>query len=196
MKKRGYAAMFTLRKDGRYVASYTDATGKRRYLYNKDPEKLYKLLNEAKNPEERLVTFRESAEAWETGYRESIGERTWKNYIPHYKEIKAMWGDVPTVKITAEMINADLLRAKAQGYSHTVVNERKVIINGVLNYALAHGDIPFNPALSVRLPKGLPKGRRSAPSDDVLRIVCQNIDKPFGFYVFLLFCTGMPLPCR
>lgn len=190
-KKIDYGKLFTLRADGRYCASYTDASGKRKYLYDRDPERLHEKLDEARHPEERLVTFRESAEAWEAGYRETIEERTWKNYIPHYKELKAMWGDVPTVQITAEMINADLLRAKAKGYSHTVVNERKVIINGVLNYALAHGDIPFNPALSVRLPKGLPKGKRHAPSNNVLQIVCQNLDKPFGIYAFLLFCTGV-----
>lgn len=191
MKKSKYASMFTLRADGRYVASYTDSDGKRKFLYSKDPEELYNKLCEAKNPEHRPVTFRESAEAWEAVYREEVQVTTWKNFIPHYNEFKDMWGDIPVAEITAEMINSDLLRAKAKGYSRTVVNSRKVIINGILNYALAKGDIPFNPALSVRLPKGLKCGRRKSPEDDVLRIVCQNIDKPFGFYPFLLFCTGL-----
>ena len=39
-KKMNYASMFTLRKDGRYMATYTDATG-RHSVYDKDPEKLY-----------------------------------------------------------------------------------------------------------------------------------------------------------
>ena len=36
MAKNKYADMFTLRKDGRYQASYTDDTG-RHYLYDRDP---------------------------------------------------------------------------------------------------------------------------------------------------------------
>ena len=43
-KKIKYADMFTLRKDGRYVASYTDETG-RHYLYDRDPEALFPKKN-------------------------------------------------------------------------------------------------------------------------------------------------------
>ena len=39
-KRINYASMFTQRKDGRYRASYTDATG-RRYLCDRDLESLY-----------------------------------------------------------------------------------------------------------------------------------------------------------
>ena len=45
-KKIDYAAMFTLRKDGRYVATYSDETG-RHHIYDRDPEKLYKKLQAA-----------------------------------------------------------------------------------------------------------------------------------------------------
>lgn len=58
-KKINYAAMFTQRKDGRYMVTYTDATG-RHYLYDRDPEKLYHKLQEATTPkEEKPLTFRD-----------------------------------------------------------------------------------------------------------------------------------------
>ena len=60
-KKIDYAAMFTLRKDGRYQGSYVQ-DGKRSYVYDKDPEALYFKLQEAQKPKE--VTFGEIAEMW------------------------------------------------------------------------------------------------------------------------------------
>ena len=55
-KKINYAAMFTLRQDGRYQGSYTDETG-RHYVYDRDPERLWHKLNDPK--EEKPLLFRE-----------------------------------------------------------------------------------------------------------------------------------------
>ena len=190
-KKIDYSSMYTLRADGRYMGYWRDEKG-RHAIYDRDPEKLHAKIQEKETPAElRPVLFKDSAERWEKKYRETVEERTWANFRPHYDDIKARWGELPTREITADMIIADLDRAKAKGYSRTVVNSRKVIISGILNSALGDGAIPFNPALSVRLPKGLKKGKRSAPPNDVVAAVCNNIDKPFGFYVFLLLCTGL-----
>lgn len=190
-KKIDYASMFTLRKDGRYMGYWHDGAG-RHAIYDRDPEVLYRKIQEKEIPaESRPALFKASAEKWESAYRQTVEDRTWANFRPHYNDLIAKWGTIPTVEITAEMIISDLERAKAKGYSRTVVNSRKVIINGILTSALADGVIPFNPALSVRLPKGLKKGKRSAPSNDVIATICNNIDKPFGFYVFLLLCTGL-----
>ena len=40
-KKIDYAAMYTLRKDGRYTGYWHDASGTRRAIYDRDAEKLY-----------------------------------------------------------------------------------------------------------------------------------------------------------
>ena len=77
-KKINYAALFTLRKDGRYQGSYTDDKG-RHYVYDRDPESLYHKLqariNEEKAP--HIVTFREDAASWEQAHRMQISDRTW-----------------------------------------------------------------------------------------------------------------------
>lgn len=190
-KKINYASMYTLRSDGRYMGYWHDEHG-RHAIYDRDPKRLHERIAEHETEDDdKPVLFRESAEQWEESYRQTVEERTWSNFRPHYIDIKEQWGKLPTVSISAEMINTDLLRAKARGYSRTIVNSRKVIISGILNNALANGDIPFNPAMSVRLPKGLKKGKRSAPDDSVIKTVCNSIDRPFGFFAFLLLCTGM-----
>ena len=190
--------MYTLRKDGRYMGYWYERdrdgrpVGPRHAIYDRDPEVLHNKIQEKELPPElRPDLFRDAAEKWEKDYREKVSERTWVNFRPHYNDIKEKWGNLPTKSITAEMIVADLDRAKAQGFSRTVVNSRRVIINGILNSAMADGKIPFNPARFVVLPKGLKHGKRSAPPDEVIAAVCNNVDKPFGFYVFLLLCTGL-----
>lgn len=191
VKKLDYAALFTLRKDGRYMGYYRGPDGKRRAIYDRDPERLYHKIEEKENPEAARATFRQVAETWEGEYRDRVTVRTWNNFRPHYEALVAKWGDRPVEEITAAEISADLQAAKAKGYSHTIVNSRKVIITGIMDRALADDLIPYNPAISVRLPKGLKKGKRSAPSDDIIKTICGNIDKPFGFFPFLLLCTGL-----
>ena len=68
-KKINYAAMFSLRKDGRYQGSYTDETG-RHFVYDRDPERLWHKLNDPK--EEKPLLFRDIAIAWH--------DKTWGQY--------------------------------------------------------------------------------------------------------------------
>lgn len=189
MKKSDYAAMFTLRKDGRYQAAYKDDSGKWRSLCDKDPERLFHKLEEIKKP--RPVTFKQAAEAWQKEYIESCNPRTWTNYKPHYEDIVSKHGEINIVDVAGVDIIQDLQRAKAMGYSRTVVNTRRVIYNSVLNYAVAQGWVPWNVATGVRLPKGLPSGKRNAPTDVQIHTIIQNYNQPFGMFAFLLLCTGL-----
>lgn len=190
-KKPNYAAMFTLRKDGRYQGSYTDKTG-RHYLYDRDPEQLYYKLQAATDPEALpILTFLEIAESWERQHREEITTRTWTNYEPHYKDILARHGKKQIQDVTAMEITAHLTAAKAKGYSATVVNSIRSLYRMLFDYAVANDYAPYNPVASVRLPKGLKRGKRIAPSDDQMKIIMQNTDAPFGLFPFFLLCTGL-----
>lgn len=190
-KKINYAAMFTLRKDGRYQGSYTDKNG-RHYLYDRDPEQLYRKLQAATAPEEEKVpTFLEIAENWERQHREEITARTWINYEPHYKDIVARHGAKQIQEVSAMEISNHLTAAKAKGYSATVVNTIRSIYRMIFDYAVAHDLAQFNPVTSVRLPKGLKRGKRIAPSDEQIRKIFAAADVPFGLFPVFLICTGM-----
>ena len=189
MKKTDYAKMFTLRSDGRYQGTYRDEDGKYHKLCDKDPERLYKRLENAKKP--RPVTFRDVAEAWQKGYCASCNPRTWANYRPHYEDIVYRYGDIPVAEIAGVNIIQDLQRAKAQGYSRTIVNTRRTLFNNILNYSVAQGKIPWNPAIGIKLPTGLSVGKRSAPTDEMINTIIQNHDKPFGMFAMLCLCTGL-----
>jgi integrase len=61
----------------------------------------------------------------------------------------------------------------------------------IFDYAVANDYAQYNPVTSVRLPKGLKRGKREAPSDDQIRIIFANADAPFGFFPMFLLCTGL-----
>ena len=189
MKKQDYAKLFRQREDGRYIGKYKDENGKWHSLSDKDPERLYEKLENAKRP--RAVTFVDAAGAWESLYRESCNPRTWTNYRPHYEDMLSRYGGINVGDINGQIVVQDLQRAKSQGYSRTIVNTRRTLFNNILNHAVAQGWIPYNPAVGIKLPKGLPSSKRSAPTDEMINTIIQNCDKPFGMFAMLCLCTGL-----
>lgn len=189
-KRINYAAMFTLRKDGRYMARYTDETG-RHAIYDKDPEALYHKLQAATNPQKQSVpTFQDIAESWERRHREEITVRTWNNYAAHYQDILSKHGSKTMNEVSALDITNHLAQAKAQGYSATVVNTIRSLYRMIFDYAIVHEYAQYNPVSSVKLPRGLKRGKRVAPSDDQIRKIFAAADAPFGLFPIFLLCTG------
>lgn len=182
---KDYAKLFTKRKDGTYQ-KYVNG----KYLYSKDPEVLYNKWQEAlSGPKEK--TFGEVASEWSELHKEEIGSRTWANYRPHYDELVSKYNFRPISSITAKDMLTDLNRLKAKGYSATIVKTRRTIYSQILDYAVLKGYMEYNPMLSVKLPKGLPHTERTAPTDHEIKIIFSGTDKPFGFFAFLLLCTGL-----
>lgn len=195
-KKPDYASMFTMRADGRYMGFWHELdkdgkpTGPRHAIYDRDPEMLYEKIKRKETPHAR--TLREVADEWERQHRENVKPRTWANYAPHLENIVSIYGDMPVADITAADISQDLLSQKTKGLSFTVVNSRRSLWRGMLDYAVGKRDLPYNPALSVKNPKGLPKGKRSTPEDDVLTVVLGGAGSTdFPFIPFFLLCTGV-----
>lgn len=186
MKTLNYAAMFTVRKDGRYQKRMPDG----KYLYDRDPKALYDKVEAYCQPHIRSV--REVSEEWERMYRETVTERTWANMCPHVAAIRASVGDLPITELSGADIVQDLQAMKARDYSRTVVNTRKVIYNGILNYAVARDYIRFNPAAGVPLPRNLKQGSRRAPTDAEIKAIFSAMrPDDFSFFPFFLLCTGM-----
>ena len=168
-KKINYASMFSLRKDGRYVATYTDATG-RHFLYDRDPEQLFHKVQQYQNPENRVPTFKQVAEEWERKHREEISDRTWKNYAAHYEAIMIKHGSKKIDQVSALDVSNHLMQAKAQGYSATVVNTIRSIYRMIFDHAIISECLQYNPVTSVKLPRGLKRGKRVAPTDEQIKI--------------------------
>lgn len=174
-------------------------TGPRRAIYDRDPERLYNRIREKETPARR--TLRAVAGEWEAQHREEIKPRTWANYKKHLSEILDAHGDRDIESFSSADVNQDLLAAKARGYSYTVVNTRRSLWRMVFDYAIAQRDLAYNPALSVKNPKGLQRGKRTAPEDEALSVILEGARSTgFPFIPFFLLCTGVrrteALECR
>ena len=186
-KKINYAELYTLRKDGRYQGYYY-IDGKRKCACDRDPEALYWKLKELEKPKEK--TFGEVLDEWQKEHVEKLERGTQKTYKAHIEAADVRHGDFALQDVTAAEINRIMLSEKAQGYSYKHAAAAKSIYKQVFDFAIVKGYASTNPAQSVQVPRGLPRGRREAPENDVLTIVKNNIDKPYGLFPFLLLYTG------
>lgn len=194
MKKEDYARLYTLRKDGRYQGYYRDAAGKRHVICDRDPAELHRRLSErsgapAEDPSVRL--FSSVASRWEREHREEIEPATWKNYAPHFEEMAARYARRDIGEVSAGDINAHLLRLKAKGYSRTVVNSVRSLYRMIFDYAIREGLVQYNPVSAVKLPRGLPHGKRVAPDDTAMKTILRSSGDGFDLFPALLLCTGL-----
>lgn len=190
-KKIDYASMYTLRKDGRYMGYYKDpVTERRKAAYDRDPEVLYRKIQELEKPRE--LTFKEAAEAWWVNHVEGLARGTQAGYNGPFEYIVAEHGKKVLRDITAADINKMMLREKSKNYSYKHAARVKSLYGQIFNYAIAEmGQNITNPAAAVKVPTGLKRTKRAAPEDDVIQIIINNIDKPFGLFPLLLIYTGM-----
>ena len=180
------------RKDGRWQRIFT-LNGKRICFYSsettekkaiKDIEK--QLLN-YKEKEEKGKTFEEVADEWDTKYRLSIPETTYKKSIKSsYQRILDYFYTQYLNSIHARDIDIFL---HTLNYGQKTVANHKNILNMIFNFAILHGYIKDNPVSPVRLPKGLYKSKRQLPSSEALHIVSSNYIG-FDLLPFFLLYTG------
>lgn len=187
-KKPDYASLYTRRKDGRYVGSYTDETG-RHYVYDRDPERLWHKLNDPK--EEKPVTFAQISDAWQDRHWERIGWKTIEAYTPTLRRILDRFGALEAKAVTAQMVNAYLLEMGKNGYARYTVQRSRDIMNMIFNDAIVSGVLTFNPVSAVSLPRNLPTAKRELPSDEAIEAVKSGLDAPFGLFGYLCLYSGL-----
>ena len=192
-KKIDYASMFTQRKDGRYVATYSDKTG-RHYLYDRDPERLWHKINDPK--EESAILFRHIAEDWQRQAWEKIRDGTKSCYDAPCRRAVERFGDREAATIEPHEISTHLQLLKSQGLSASTIKKQKVVYKQIFQFAVmdkVYGKtIRHNPVDNVKLPDGLPKAQqRNAPEDEIVKQIRANAETAyFGMFAFFLICTG------
>lgn len=192
-KKPDYASMFTLRKDGRYMATWTDDDGKRHSLYDRDPESLYERLQAAQSGEigKRIPMFSEVAEEWGKKHWERIGWSTAQVYAPCLRRVTERFGSIPVDEVTAQMIQSFLAELGKKSYSRRTVQMHRDIINMIFNDAILSNVTRYNPCSAVSIPRNLPTSRRELPDDDAIRAVREMTDHPFSLFAQICLYAGL-----
>lgn len=186
-----YAKMFTLRSDGRYMGHvYKD--GRRRCVYDRDPERLYHRIEAMKKAAPPRITLEEAAERWYERHREQVGANTADTYKAPIRRIGDAFRDEAVGEVTAAEINAFLADlGKNKGFSRRSVQLHRDILNMVLNDAIVSGDCAVNPCAAASMPKGLSSKKRELPDDEAIEAVKNSKNAPFALFALFCLFTGM-----
>lgn len=193
-KKIDYASLYTRRKDGRYVGTYTDDSGQRHYVYDRDPEKLWHKLNDPKEP--KRVKFKDIAEAWKDAAWETIRDGTKASYVAPYNRAIALFGDTPASDIQPIDLQNYLLSLKSQGLSASTIRSYKLVCSLIYQHAITAPqfcrEITSNPAANLKIPAGTKRAKkREAPPDETVKLIKEKAETAhFGLFALFLVCTG------
>lgn len=188
-KKIDYAGLYTLRADGRYQASYIDDAGKRHYVYNRDPAKLYEKMQTVGEPQEKL--FCDVMWEWKEQHVDSLERGTQAAYRAPMQRLSARYDGMALSCITPGEVNRLMLEEKQKSYSHKHASTIKSIIKQVYDFAIVSGYTNANPTSSVEVPRGMTQTCREAPEKETCQIIQRNLEAPFGDFVAVLLYTGL-----
>ena len=184
-KKIDYAALYTLRKDGYYQKKLPSG----KYIYDRDPEKLYRKEQAALAP--KVLTFGEIAEAWQTEHVEKLSAHTQHDYAHRIRYLIEEHGGEPLEAVGAPEINRVLMRFAAQGFSAKSVKAYRSIYKQIFDFAIVKGYTLYNPVSAVSTPRGLKRTTREAPSDETIALIKTSATTAhFGLFPMFLLYTG------
>ena len=188
-----YDKMFTRRKDGRYCATIVQ-DGKRRYIYDKDPEALYNKLEELKHP--APLTFRTMAERWYDDLQSIYKDGTWAMYDAPYNRALERFGDEPGADITSADIALHLAEMARRGYGERALKAQRTVYSLIYKHAAQIPELVeaarYNPAALAALPRDRKRPqKRKAPEDEAITRIILGLNTSFGLFPYLLLCTGL-----
>ena len=189
MAKKG---KFYQRKDGLYEAIRT-IDGKRVAFRGKTEREVEQKMLDYKEKEELGKMFAEVADEWEIEHESEVTEGTRVMYSREVRRAKEFF-DMPVKQMRPLDIKRYLAQMAKQGYSGSMVNAAITTVKQIMSYAVIQGYIDVSPAVEVKKPKGLPKKKRTALTEEQERIVKQSgIDRsaPFWLFPYLLLYTGL-----
>ena len=181
--------MATKRKDGLLQRQVT-VCGKRVVFYGKTERELNRKIADYKEERKNGRLFRAVAEEWEGKHFPTLAPNTLKGYAPALARAVAEFGSKHIGQLTAKQISLYIGRFAAQGYAQKTVRTQLLVLNLIMTHAVVEGDIEYNPAVSVSVPKGLPKTRRELPPPAEIEAVKASVGCTFGLFAFFILYTG------
>lgn len=191
VKKIDYAALFTLRADGRYMGYWRDANGQRHAAYDRDPAKLYAKIAEKESKAAAPVTFGDMAEQWSDKRFPELAYKSVEAYKPVFRRLTARFGAAVLDDVEAGDVAAYLKLLAAQGYAKRTVQLHRDMMSQIYNYAIAQGVTRYNPCAYAAMPRSLPEGTRGIASDEAIAAVISGKDKPFGLFALICYYAGL-----
>lgn len=152
-------------------------------------EKRQKIEEELRR--ENSDKFSDIADRWQEEHDEEVKGYTKSCYVAPLKDLKAEFGKKPVNEIGSIEFQMFLDKMKKQGFAKQTIRLRKIVMKMVLDYALAHKMIIYNPISVCKVPKNSKKSTRTPPSDTDVELIKSHPEGTFGLYCNFLLYTGL-----
>lgn len=169
-----------------YWTQQITVNGKRRVVSAKSKKDL--LLKLSRLPSENKTPLNYVADEWLRDIEEKVTFNTMKGYNAAYKKIVTFWEDTPMEEITPQQVTSWI---NSYDLAQKTIRNILLVFREIYDYAYVNYNVQNNPTVHIRSPKGKGKKEREYPSDEDIRIVNENTDKPFGLMAYMALYTGM-----
>lgn len=171
-----------------------DGTKTRKRFMAKDPEELFKKVQEFENGGRvtvQYITLQDLLEDWLEAVEKTIRYGTYKSYKPCCR----LWSPLYSVtidKLTTEMAQNRLQQLHAEGYAgKTIKTARSCLKLAYIWINPRYFSELQNPAEKAKLPKGMKSTKRHAPDDKTIKQIIKSVNCQFGLFYYTLLYTGM-----
>lgn len=152
-------------------------------------ELMLKIAEYRSDPRNTNITVGQLADEWIEDAEERVAFNTMKGYRAAYKKICTYWGDTVVESITPQQVIAWL--KTYENMAQKTITNLLLVLRLIINYGCVHYDLRYNPCDRIKAPKGSGKKQRDFPSENDIRIVGSNIDRPWGLFLYTILYTGM-----
>lgn len=135
------------------------------------------------------VTVKELADEWLDEIEKKVSPNTMKGYTSAHKKIVADLGSLDANAVTPQKVSL-WLNTYSYMAQKTITN-LLLVLRQIFNYGCLTYGLQTNPCDRIKPPKGTGKKMRDFPTQADIDIVNQNIDKPFGLFMYSILYTGM-----
>lgn len=164
--------------------------GQRRVLSAKNKKDLLvKLANINRTEKKHRTPLNKVADEWIRDVEKRVTFNTMKGYSAAYKKIVTDWEDTPMEEITAQQVTSWLNTYSR--FAQKTIKNILLVFREIYEFAYVNYGVQNNPSLHLKAPRGKGKKERDFPSEDDIRIVNENIDKPFGLMAYMALYTGL-----
>lgn len=180
----------TRRKDGTYQEQITviaSGTKKQKYFYGKSPAEVKNKMLAYKGEQEKGRLFSVVSEEW-AGQVSDIKHYTEECYKAPLKYVKSEFDIYDITVITPLMIHEFISRYAKKGYAKQSVRLRLIVLSLIFRHAILKGDVRYNPAADIPLPKNLKKTKRGMPDNDMIKKIKKM---EMGLLPYFMLYTGL-----
>ena len=179
---------FTKRKDGRIYTSIT-VKGKRIFFYGKTQKEIKQKILEYQEKQKLGSFFNDIAWEWWNIAEPQLSYQTRDSYKVPLNRLCEEFKEARIKEIKAKDIYSFIYKLIEKGYAQKTISNHKMVCNKIFEYAVLKDEIEYNPCASVKLPKNLPKSKRSSASDSEEQIILNSAD--IWLFPFIALLTGM-----